>query len=139
MRASTSAAYARGILGLMISPDEAPALRRQLQATIDHVGQQPGARTLRKALALVEGVGVFIVVSNTPRAAAALQLWLEDVHAHDREDALTMGSCRRRASASAAASSEATSWASSPRPRRASVMAKWARATSSPRTSPSRS
>jgi tetratricopeptide (TPR) repeat protein len=71
----------------MIELDDAAALRRQLQPVIDHVAQQTGARTLRKALALVEGFAFFAVVSNSSRAAAALQLWLEDVHAGDREDA----------------------------------------------------
>lgn len=55
----------------------ADELRELLQATIDHVAQQPGARKLCRALALADGFQFQLVACNTTRLSTALQLWLE--------------------------------------------------------------
>jgi len=68
----------------MSGVSEAERVRGRLQATIDHVAQQYGARKLCLALALAEGFQFQLVSCNSPRAAAALQLWLEQAVAIER-------------------------------------------------------
>ena len=62
-----------------------PGLRESMGPTIDHVAQQPGARKLSRALSLGEGFSFQVVVCNTPRVAAALQLWLAEAVALERD------------------------------------------------------
>ena len=62
-----------------------PGLRESMGPTIDHVAQQAGARKLSRALSLGDGFSFQLVVCNTPRVAAALQLWLADTVALERD------------------------------------------------------
>lgn len=59
-------------------------LRDWLGPTLDHLAQQPDMRRLCRALAYADGFALQIVVCESPRAAAALTLWLTAAVAGER-------------------------------------------------------
>lgn len=72
-------------------PRPVPALDEWLRAIIDTVAAQPDAGRLARALAWADGFQLQLVACPSPRAAAALQLWLPTAVSAEREAPVWLG------------------------------------------------
>lgn len=73
----------------MIELPDADELREAARESINSIAARPGPRKLCQALALSEGFSFQIAVCSSARASTALQLWLPDEVAAERDETLS--------------------------------------------------